>query len=79
MTNGSLLMVEDASIFSAISQIHYEFYTDINQLNEQLKGREDIQCIVGQQHIPFGQAQCPTIDTFADGVDTLEFLRNLNG
>ena len=27
MTNGSLLLVEDASLFSPISQLNYEYYT----------------------------------------------------
>jgi hypothetical protein len=37
----------------------------------------DLQCIVGAGHLPFGQAQQPGIDDFADGVDTLALLTNL--
>jgi hypothetical protein len=40
-----------------------------------LSNTNDLQCLVGKHHIPFGQAQCPAIDTFADGVDTMEFLK----
>ncbi|HEX2898271.1 MAG TPA: hypothetical protein VHS96_00985, partial [Bacteroidia bacterium] len=37
----------------------------------------DIQCIVGTEAVPFGQSQCPTLDDFADGVDTLAILTRL--
>jgi hypothetical protein len=33
---------------------------------------------VGQQAIPFGQAQFPALDDFADGVNTYAFLVNLS-
>jgi hypothetical protein len=78
MTNGSILLVEDPSPFSPISQLHYEFYDDLARVEESLKGNQDIQCIVGRGHTPFGQAQCPTIASFADGVDTVAFLQRLS-
>jgi hypothetical protein len=28
-------------------------------------------------HIPFGQAQCPNLDDYADGADTMAFLNNI--
>ncbi|MEM7035687.1 MAG: hypothetical protein AAF570_01835, partial [Bacteroidota bacterium] len=33
--------------------------------------RAHLQCVVGQA-VPFGQAQCPKIDDFADGIDLLK-------
>ena len=27
---------------------------------------------------PFGAAQCPTLDDYADGIDTMKFLLNLS-
>ena len=78
MTNDSVLLSESASIFSPISQLNYEFYTDKNQLLEELSNNNSIQCIVGQGQLPFGQAQCPSWEDFADGVDTMSFLQGLN-
>ncbi len=42
-----------------------------------LAGNTDVQCIVGEGGIPFGKAQQPSLDDYADGVDTLQFLRDL--
>jgi len=36
--------------------------------------RSQIQCVVGQDYIPFGRAQCPSLMDYADGMDTMEFL-----
>jgi len=77
MTNGSIILVQDTPVFSPISQLNYEFYTDINGLKATLKVNPDLQCIVGRDFIPFGQAQCPALDDFADKVNTMEFLNRL--
>jgi hypothetical protein len=39
---------------------------------------EQIQCIVGNDFIPFGNSQCPALSDYADNVNTLEFLGALN-
>lgn len=77
MTNGSLLLVEEASVFSPISQLNYEYYEDVQALRNSLKESQDIQAIVGKEDVAFGDAQCPDICTFADGVDTIRFLLKL--
>jgi len=77
MANESLLLSENTSIFSPISQLNYEFYTDKNEVLEKLNTSKDIQCIVGNGFVPFGKTQCPSITDFADGVDTLKFLTSL--
>ncbi|MDQ3550886.1 MAG: acyl-CoA reductase [Bacteroidota bacterium] len=78
MTNGSLLVVEDPSVFSPIGQLNFEYYSDVEALEQSLKSNEAIQCIAGAKNIVFGEAQCPAIDNFADGVDTIKFLLQLN-
>lgn len=78
MTNGSIILVEDASPFSPISQLHYQFYTDEQDLKNQLGDGSNLQCIVGSNGLPFGVAQSPAICQFADGVDTMAFLLQLN-
>jgi len=77
MSNESILLTENSSLFSPISQLNYEFYKTRTEVEEQLIGNDDLQCIVGEGHIPFGQAQYPAIDDFADGVNTLKFLSGL--
>lgn len=84
MTNGAILLVEDPSPFSPISQVHYRYYEDtetssaqaLKKLETELQNNKAIQCVVGM-NLPFGAAQCPGLTDFADGVDTLAFLRNL--
>jgi hypothetical protein len=77
MTNGTILLSENASVFTAVSQVNYEVYTNKEVLLNELKGNEDVQCIVGQNEVPFGQAQCPSLMDYADGVDTMRFLTGL--
>ena len=77
MSGGGLLLEENPTIFSPISTIHYQFYKDINTVEEELQKSEDIQAIVGTHHIPFGKAQKPNLSDYADGVDTMRFLMEL--
>ena len=77
MANESLILLENPSIFSPISQLNYEFYTDKKTVEERLRSMEDLQCTVGHGHIPFGQAQLPSLSDYADGIDTINFLTKL--
>lgn len=77
MTNGSTLLLENNAIFSAISNLHYSYYTDIKNVTEALAGNDSIQCIVGRDFVPFGNAQRPGLTDYADGVDTMQFLLSL--
>lgn len=77
MTNGSILLIEDAAIFSPISQLNYEFYNGNDDLTARFPAAQDLQCVVGKSFMPFGGAQKPSINEYADGVDTLKFLTDL--
>ncbi|PWT72890.1 MAG: acyl-CoA reductase [Bacteroidetes bacterium] len=77
MTNGSLLVTENASPFSPISVLHFEYYKDIRKVEESLEGNEDIQCVVGNGRLQFGRAQHPGLKDYADGIDTVRFLLDL--
>jgi hypothetical protein len=76
MTNESTLLVEEASVFSPISQLNYSFYNDRDALLNSLKNNEEIQCIAGVD-MPPGEAQAPGLMDYADGKDTLQFLLTL--
>jgi hypothetical protein len=77
MTNGSILLIEDSSAFSPISQLNYEYYASKGQLLASLYNNQEIQGIIEKDHIPFGQAQSPGLFDYADKVDTLDFLQCL--
>jgi len=77
MANESIILLENPSIFSPISQLNYEFYKQKKDLEESLGALADLQCAVGHGFIPFGQAQLPSLTEYADGVDTMNFLANL--
>ena len=67
MSNESILLAEESSVFSPISQLNYEYYNNETDLAESLKQNNSLQCIVGKNFIPFGQAQNPSLNDFADG------------
>jgi hypothetical protein len=76
MTNGTVLLSKNASLFTAVSQVNYEYYNS-NQDLESLQNNENIQCVVGHRAIPFGQAQKPSLQDYADGADTMQFAMGL--
>jgi hypothetical protein len=77
LDNGSLLLVENALPFSAVSVLHYRTYNDQDAMLAELKESTDIQAIIGRGGLPFGTAQQPLLDDYADGVDTMKFLASL--
>ncbi len=78
MNNDLVVLTENPSPFSPVSQLHYAFYQNKHELVEQLQHDETIQCIVGNDLIPFGKAQAPELSDYADGVDTMVFLSALS-
>jgi hypothetical protein len=77
MTDGTVILSENASPFTPVSQVNYEFYENKDAVAKQLQGNTDIQAIVGHGFIPFGKAQQPLLADYADGVDTMQFLLSL--
>lgn len=77
MTNGSILLVESEGLFSPISQLHYEYYTNADAVRMKLVNDDTVQCVTGHGALEFGTAQRPGLTDYADGVDTLIFLKQL--
>jgi hypothetical protein len=76
--NGFLLMKEDISLLSPVAMLYYEYYDDIITVDNFIKEHSDsLQCVVSKEGIPFGNTQKPNLWDYADGVDTVEFLRGL--
>jgi hypothetical protein len=74
MDSGGVLMSENPSPFAAISQIHYQQYPLGTSPTFNI---DEIQCVVGKNHLPFGSLQKPLLAQYADGVDSLAFLSGL--
>lgn len=77
MTNESIILCENDNVFSPVSQLHYNFYGDKDVILNNLKRDANIQCIIGNGAIPFGESQCPGLFDYADGTDTMKFLTGL--
>ncbi|MBS1505502.1 MAG: acyl-CoA reductase [Bacteroidetes bacterium] len=80
---GFLLLTENQNLVSPIAVVYYEYYENQEDLNAKIAAQKDkLQCIVSAQgwytaSIPFGEAQLPAIDDYADGVDTMTFLQSV--
>ncbi|WP_341832037.1 acyl-CoA reductase [Sphingobacterium thalpophilum] len=80
--NGFLLLKEDERTASPLAVVYYETYETLAEVENKLQlAQENIQCVVSEiaLNVPspvfrFGESQCPALDDFADGVNTLDFL-----
>ncbi len=78
LDTGFLLVSSTEDLVSPISVLYHQEYeneTSLLSILEQHKNK--IQCIVGRDHIPFGEAQRPELWDYADNVDTMAFLGKL--
>jgi len=79
LTNNFLIVIEDASLHSPVSVLHFEYYKNEKELNTKLDMvRDQLQCVVSKNGtVMFGQTQLPDVNDYADGVDTMQFLQSL--
>jgi hypothetical protein len=83
LDNGFLLVTESSQLVSPISVLFYQTYTDAADLQQAVNAvANKTQCLVSAQgwyrnSTDFGQAQCPAVWEYADGVDTLKFLSQI--
>lgn len=82
--NGAIILREDTAMLSHIAGLYYEYYSDLQLLEKALHNRrEEIQLLLCQEPVvaipskPFGEAQQPKLNDYADGVDTMAFLLEL--
>ena len=76
--NGFLLMKEDKSLLSPVAMLYYEYYDDLQTVEKFTEeNTQQLQCIVSKKDISFGNTQKPNLWDYADGVDTVDFLREL--
>ncbi|ALW85994.1 acyl-CoA reductase [Hymenobacter sedentarius] len=81
--NGFFLLRPSPALVSPISVAHYaEYCSEINLVDQLTDIAAQTQCVVSAGgrfagSLPFGQAQSPGVDEYADRVDTMEFLAQL--
>lgn len=79
LDNNFLMIRENQELFSPLSVVHYSYYDSADDItNYILDNSGKIQCVVGDNYLPFGKAQQPQLWDYADELNTLEFLATLN-
>ena len=78
LDNNFVLLKESKDLFSPLAMVHYHFYdSELEVLSYLEDHKDDIQCVVGSNYMPFGKAQCPSLTDYADNIDTMEWINNL--
>jgi hypothetical protein len=84
LDNNFLIIKEDKTLSSPIAVLFYEFYNDIESLNNHFKeNAHSLQCVISNDvkinnAVPFGNSQRPALHEYADGFDTMRFLLDIN-
>jgi hypothetical protein len=82
LDNGFLMVKEDENYASPIGVLNYQTYKSNDELKMILEQQKNnIQCTIGNHKLcsfGFGKAQQPGLSDYADGVDTINFLKNVN-
>ncbi|MFP4555231.1 MAG: acyl-CoA reductase [Bacteroidales bacterium] len=83
LDNGFVLIKPDESLGSPVGVIYYQHYKDIDSVMSYINEHENsLQCIVSNEpkiksKVSFGETQKPSLNDYADGIDTIKFLANL--
>ncbi|MEW6773099.1 MAG: acyl-CoA reductase [Bacteroidota bacterium] len=78
LENNFLILKETTALHAPVANLFYERYKHIEDVHQFIQQHKDeIQCVVGKNFVPFGKAQFPDILEFADGINTKEFLMSL--
>ena len=78
--NNFVMLKEDEALFSPLSVINFTRYKNIDEVKSFInENKENIQAIVakpelGLDSIALGEAQNPDLETYADHLDTMQFL-----
>lgn len=78
LDNNFILLKESNELFSPLAMLYYHRYENQAEIEAFTQENEqNIQCIVGQNYIPFGEAQTPALSDYADNVDTMKWLETI--
>lgn len=83
LDNDFLCFREHKDIASPVAVLHYERYENAMDLRKHLEAeKQNIQCVVSEEfawpeNVAFGHSQNPPLNTYADNIDTIDFLLHL--
>ena len=79
--NNFVMLKEDSALFSPLSVLNFSRYESVEEVHAFLVENEsNIQCVVAkpelgiENSVNFGEAQNPSLNTYADNIDTMAFL-----
>ena len=75
LDNNFLLLKETTDLHPPLGMVYYHHASGPSEVTRYLEDhRQQIQCIVGHDFLPFGTSQQPKIDDYADDINTLGWL-----
>lgn len=85
LDNNFIALKEDNSLHSPVGSLFYEYYQDIEALNNELQEQDtSIQCVatnlkevVFDRKVAIGATQSPSLKDYPDGVDVMQFLSEI--
>lgn len=78
LDNNFVLFRQSDELFSPLAMIHYHYYSTSSDIDKYLiEHKNHIQAIIGHDYIPFGEAQKPKLNDYADGIDVMKWLSSL--
>jgi len=78
LDNNFMLLKNSEDLHPPIAMLYYHEYSSKEALEKYLEEKApEIQCIMGRSFLPFGSAQKPKIDDYADNFDTMKWLASL--
>jgi len=82
LDSGFLILKEDTELSSPIGVLNFEYYKNDDDLEQHLnQQKNNVQCTIGKHKLcsfDFGKAQHPRLSDYADGIDTINFLKNID-
>ena len=83
LENGFMIIKKSEALHAPVSVVYVEEYDAIDMLSAKLEQDQDkLQCVVSEipefkESITFGTTQQPHLWDYADGIDTIRFLRGV--
>jgi hypothetical protein len=75
LDNNFVLLRQTEELFSPLAMVHYSYYEDFDDVSVFLeRHKNSLQAVVGHGYIPFGAAQNPKLDDYADGINVLRWI-----
>jgi hypothetical protein len=78
LENGFILMRFNQELHAPPAVLNCYRYAELEEVNRFITvNKDEIQVVVGLHGVPFGTAQCPALDDYADNLNTMAFLSEL--